>query len=437
MDNSGRRNLSRIYKFAGYWWFLAIIAILIMLAIVKVSTVTQDIESGVPAPTPQQSMEVTAISGKPEVNSPVAPEVQLTIDDLELPIPEDVKALARYYGTSGRKNIRDAEVFWQKGADQYIDFLRNETFEQGCYRTYIKSEFQSVAKSYEPHSPAHPDIIRYLARTRRFSKLLSQVNKAKHQGNIVDLVQTISQTVSRLIQQRRDVENNIINMMETEPDAFTARATKDQQSHLAHLIPGVGSTGFVSAENALPMSLQGAQSAVVANTLLLGLSAHPSAVRPIMDILDYDDRPTINALCACERFSDQPGEKEVMNANLVFANRAVAADALDRILVACADNKTLSQEALSAARQYKMWRDTQDLPEREVIQAFTFDSPTTPYHLPGMITGVKKNANTFEFELPLMLWERMDWNTPVDYRLNEDTIGRIIDWAERFHAAAN
>ncbi|HUT31783.1 MAG TPA: hypothetical protein VMX13_18490 [Sedimentisphaerales bacterium] len=95
--------------------------------------------------------------------------------------------------------------------------------------------------------------------------------------------------------------------------------------------------------------------------------------------------------------------------------------------------QSLSQPA---ARQYKMRRDSQELPDREVVQAFTFDSPTTPYHLPGAITSVKEDAETYELDLPLPLWEG-DPKTVPHYRLNEETIERIIDWAERFQAAAH
>jgi len=195
------------------------------------------------------------------------------------------------------------------------------------------------------------------------------------------------------------------------------------------LVAGVGSTGFESVS--IPMSLHGAQLGAAANTFLLGLTGHPDAIAPIMETLAYDDQAIVAKLAeACGRSSG------FFTKNLAFCNPNVAADALDRILVACADNQTLNQEALSVARQYKIWRDSQDLPDREIIQAFTFDSPTAPYHLPGMITGVKKDAETFELELPLSLWEEHLNDTP-NYQLNEETIRRIIDWAKRFHAAAH
>jgi hypothetical protein len=102
--------------------------------------------------------------------------------------------------------------------------------------------------------------------------------------------------------------------------------------------------------------------------------------------------------------------------------------------VACADNQALNEDALSVARQYKIWRDSQDLPDREVVQAFTFDSPTTPYHLPGMTSGVKEDVETYELDLPLPLWQEY-LNEAPNYRLNEETIGTIIEWGERFNAA--
>jgi hypothetical protein len=409
-----------------YWWVFAVIVALIVLALFRVATVHQEGESKLPAPTRPPLADVPESQVKSGVNAPAATRIDIATDHLELPYPQDVEALARYHGTKGRKNIRDAEAFWQKGADQYIDFLRNETFDQGTYRTYIPSELWWVKSSFEAHSASHPDIIRYLARTRRFNKLLSQVIQDRHHGKIVGLVETISRTVSRLIQERQAVEQKVVSMMITEPEAFMDGASSDQQARLVKLVAGVGSTGFESVS--IPMSLQGAQLGAVANTFLLGLTGHPDAIAPIIETLAYEDQPIIEKLAdACRRSS------EFFAKNLPFSNRNVVADALDRILVACASNEAINQEARDLARQYKQWRDNQHLPDREVIQAFTFDSPTTPYHLPGMMTGGKEDAETYELDLPLPLWEEY-LNDAPNYRLNEETIARIIDWAERFNA---
>jgi hypothetical protein len=51
-----------------------------------------------------------------------------------------------------------------------------------------------------------------------------------------------------------------------------------------------------------------------------------------------------------------------------------------------------------------------------------------------MITGGKEDAQTYELELPLTLWQQ-DYSTVSDYTLKEETIASIIDWAERFNAA--
>jgi hypothetical protein len=428
MNETRKPELSIIGKFRWYVAIMAIITIGIILIQLRSPDVREEVESKAVLPNSQSIVEIPDISINSKANTPEVSEVEATIDNLELPIPEDVEALARYYGTDGRRNIRDTEVFWQKGADLYIDFLKNETFEQSAYRIYIKSEFQWVTREFDPHRPSHPDIIRYLARTRRFNKLLFHVIEARQQGNIDALVETMDRNISRFMQERSAVEQEIISMIETEPQAFSDNATRDQGHRVSKLIPGVGSTGFETV--AIPMSLQGAQFGAVANTFLLGLTAHPGAVKPIMDILGYKDRPII------EKLTEVFGRpEEYMNARLAFANRAVLADALDRILVACCENDHINQNALNLSRQYKQWRDSQNLPDREIQKTFTFDSPQTPYHLPGMITGSRQEPETFEFELPLVLWERLDFNQPVTYRLKEDTIQEIIDWAERFNAA--
>ncbi|HUT28516.1 MAG TPA: hypothetical protein VMX13_01900 [Sedimentisphaerales bacterium] len=431
MKDIGKQSRSISPIFRRYWWVFAVIVGLIVLALFRVATVHQEGESKLPAPTLAPLADVPESQAKLEVNAPARTRIDIATDHLELPYPQDVEALARYHGTKGRKNIRDAQAFWQKGADNYIDFLRDETFEQSSYHTHIPSEFWWVATgSNSPRAP-HPDVIRSLVRTRRFSKVIAQVIEARQQGNVVDLVETISRNVSRLIQERRAVEQTLMRMMESEPEVFSKRRTRQDETRIATLTSGEGSTGFEDVD--IPMSLHGAQLGIAANTFLLGLTGLPDAVRPIMDILAYQDRPMIDALCACECFTDQPNEKEAMAAAHVFANRAVVADALDRILVACADNQALNEDALSVARQYKTWRDSQDLPDREVIQAFTFDSPTTPYHLPGMISGGKEDAQAYELELPLPLWQEY-LNEAPNYRLNEETIGTIIEWGERFNA---
>ena len=179
--------------------------------------------------------------------------------------------------------------------------------------------------------------------------------------------------------------------METEPDAFTSGATKDQRIRLIKLVAGSGSTGFKSLS--IQMSLFGTQLGAVTNTFLLGLSEHPDSVGPIIDILNYDSQPII------DRLTNATGlPKGFYDKRLLFANRAVATDSLDRILVACAENENINQEALSLAKQYIQWRESQDVPDREVQMICTYDSSTTPYHLPGKITGVKE-AKTFELRI--------------------------------------
>jgi hypothetical protein len=435
MDDSGKCNVSIISVFRRYWWVFAVIVAVIVLTLFRVATVRQDAESNLPASGLPPLAQPPADEQQPEATTPPVSNAKPTADNSELPYPQDVEGLARYHGANGRKNIGDAEVFWQKGADNFIDFISKETFEQGIYRTYIPSELWWASKGYESTIPSHPDIIRLLRRTRRFSKLVAQVITAREQGNVIDLVETISRTISRFVRERRTVEGKIMSMIEAEPDAFTDSATREQSSRLAKLTSGVGSTGFEVVEPHVPMSLRGTELGVVASVFLLGLSEQPAAIAPIMEVLAYDDKPIVNALCAaCYPDEPQGQGREHILTTCVFANRAVVADALDRILVACADNEAINQEAMTVARQYRQWRDGQDLPDREIQQTFTFDSPTTPYHLPGAITGVKEGAQTYEFELPVMLWEKTNPNAVVGYRLNEDTIGTIIDWGERFNA---
>lgn len=90
-------------------------------------------------------------------------------------LPE-AEALGRWFGT-GEKRFEDAEVFWQKGSDKYVRFLKEESFEQGLRRVYMPSELLMVMGNTGTVDPTSPDIIRLFARTRRFSKLLADVGQ--------------------------------------------------------------------------------------------------------------------------------------------------------------------------------------------------------------------------------------------------------------------
>jgi len=88
--------------------------------------------------------DISAPSPGP-ATSPEPPKPKtLVSDNLELPYPENVKAVADFYGKPGLKRLSDAEVVWQNRDDEYINFLRNESFETGTYLTYMTCELTQV-----------------------------------------------------------------------------------------------------------------------------------------------------------------------------------------------------------------------------------------------------------------------------------------------------
>ena len=434
MSDRTKRSVPKVGTFRHYWWGFAIVAIAILLGVLKTATVQEDSDWNATAPVSAPLAEIPAGGDRPEAAVPAPAQVEAATDNLELPIPEDVQAIARYFGTSGRKNIGDAAVLWQKRGDKYIDFLRNETFEQGIRRAYMISELLAVTKSMDQMCPQHPDIVRLLARTRRMSKLIWEVNEARQHGDTGRLVESINSAINRFVKERRALERTIEDLIETEPDSFTGKASREQMLRVSRLARGFGLIGLDVPEGVIPMSLQGTQFGIVTSCFLLGLAEDGQGVPTLLDVLSYNDKRFI------EKLADVWGlGNELVASELALANRLVIADALDRILVVYSRGETGTAQARALANQYEQWRRGQQLAPREVMKVFTYDSPTTPYHLPGMILGVKKGAKTFPLKLPVVLWQEQgskpnvaDRLNDIGYRVNEEVVTGIIDWARRF-----
>ncbi|HUT31567.1 MAG TPA: hypothetical protein VMX13_17385 [Sedimentisphaerales bacterium] len=348
-------------------------------------------------------------------------------NDPELPIPEDTQAIVNYYTREGRPRISDVAVIWQKRQDNYVDFLRNESLEQGVYRTYMVSELMSVMGNFPNTSPSYPDHITLLARTRRFSKLLWELNQAKAKGQLDDLVNVIDATVKGFTEARRQTTEQLMRMMDRQPESFRPDAPEAERHKVVDMINGFGLTGLDVPDGVIPVSLTGTQLGVVANTFLLGLTEQPKAVRTLLDIVGYDDDPLITKLA---QVSGQ--KRSNMMYEFTFENRVVLADALDRVIMACALNQTVGTQALDVAREYAQWHENQNFPERRGVEVFSYDSSQTPYHLPGYILGVEADADiqTTTLELPLELVI-----SSTEYIPDEEIVGRIIEFAERFQVA--
>ncbi len=351
-------------------------------------------------------------------------------EGVELPVPEDTKALARHHGGSGPKRLSDAKVVWEKEAARYVNFLKDETFEQGSYRTYMKSELIRVMGETFTWSPHNPDVIRLLCRTRRFAKLIREVYEGESARERERVTGVLAATVERLLAEVRQVEEKLEALAEEEPEMFRAGAPEEKRYVVGDLTTGYGLSGLEAPEGVIPMSLQGASLGLAANSFLLGLTEEARAVAPLLKIARYDD---IEFQGKMKRAFDH---KEPVIRDNSLANFGVIADALDRILVACAgrEKAPVSRAAVAVAEEYVKWRSEQKWGEREVIEVYPYDAPQTPYHLPGHITGEVTPVETMQVSLPLPLARLIpgEW---VYERGMTPLIGQILDWAERFEKA--
>jgi hypothetical protein len=360
-------------------------------------------------------------------------EPKTWIDKLELPVPQDTASLARYYGTQGRRNFSDVQVVWQKQTDKYIDFLKEETFSQGAYRTYMKSELIQVMGETFTSSPYDTEIISLICRTRRLSKLIDYIDNAKKTGTLNSAINDLSTATNRFMKEVSEVEDKLGKLAEEEPEIFQPSAPEEQRSRFIDLSRGYALSGLDVDEKGIPMSLDGAAHGLAANSFLLGLTEDPLAVAPLLKIASYDNvefQKKIKAVMDNDNF-----KQEIVLPNSL-ANFIVVGDALDRILVSCANRQkdNLSLSAKAVAGQYVKWRTEQNFPERKVFEVYPWDAPQNPYHFSSSITGRVTKVETMKVLLPLHLAKRVP-HTPFDEQGTNPVIETILDWAKRFQAA--
>ncbi|MHC4214864.1 MAG: hypothetical protein ACYSWP_15995 [Planctomycetota bacterium] len=412
-----------------YWWLFIIAVVLLAATILLLTSNRQD-----------PSLDLTEVVVKDFPNEPESeanmPLIAMAnesnvIGELDLPLPEDVNAIARYHSTEGKKKFSDATVLWQKRQDNYIDFLHEESFEDGLNRSYMNMELVFALGNFPNSNPSYLYHITLQARTKRFAKLLAYVRQAKKDGNIVKTIDVIDAAVKRFTESRLQTVETLERLMEEEPEIFRTDTPEKERRKFKRLVFGHGVTLLNVPEGVIPMSLRGTQLGTVVATFLLGYAEHPKTVKTLLDIVSYDDDPLIDKLANAIGL-DENFVEAALRHDLTFENRVVMADALDRTMMSCLRDSNVNSEALLVAKQYSQWRQEQDFPDRQFVEVVAYDSPKTPYHLPGSITGVKSDEITESapLELPLELKVPGTRGKP-----NEEIIEPIIEFARRFNEA--
>ncbi len=420
-------------KLKRYGWFLGLIVtvVLIVLIVFKKPEGLNIAPQEISLPNQVSLPGPVASVSKEDQNEPNNVKNVILDEHYELPVPEDVQAVARYYSSDGPPNIRDAEVLWQKTQNKYINFLSSEEFQQSLYRTSIWSELILVLGGGGNFFSRHPEIISTFAKTRRFSKLVSQITEAKQRGDVEIAVRTIEATIKRFTEERQELEHWFDDAIRKGPEFFNPQ-DPDKQNEIADRTMGCGSTGLETSEDMIPPSLQGVQLGISANCFLLGLTQSPRTIKTLLDVGLYDEELFISKFTEFSKSLGQfPGGKQDIKYLYGFANPTILADAIDRVLVGASQNPTVGGEALVIAKDYEQWRKSRNLPEREVVKVYAYDSARTPHHLPGSVGGVSKKAETTSLELPLQFVEH---GIVMGIDKDPDVI-QIMDWAKRFTEA--
>ena len=381
-------------------------------------------ESDLHSPSSDKSV-AGAAPNTPLVVSATPLEAELSPEaELDLPLPPEAETLIRWHSEPERRNIKDAEVLWQKRSDNYVEYIKKESFAQSAFRTYIVNELPFVMGNYPNCLPSNPDTIRIHARTRRYCKLIYEIEQAKATGELSSIVQTLSETVDRFTAERKQVEEKVLALMEEKPELFRP---SDDNYELRFLMDGFGLMGpglsgfnIPDPEETIPRSIKGTQLGVLANTFLLGLTQDPHGIAPLLRVAAYDSEPFLDKL------EEALGMRPPLDYRL--ANRWAIADAADRILMSDAAQAG-SSSAASVAQNYAEWRSEQSWPARETVEIYPYDAPQRPYSLPGMMTGQRQKVQTRPLALPLKVSEG---GRPG---LTEADVDNVLQWAHRYHEA--
>jgi len=388
----GKEN-KRIYFWAVCIGFFVIVGLMLFPG---GSSERSPLEKGKSLSAPSVKKELTKTEVSKELTSETRGANDVIFEEPEgvlLPIPQDTRAIARAYAKSGPKDIRDMEVLWQRKTDEYIAFLKEESFSEGLHRTYMKSELGDVLGKAGNYDPDKPESIRIHARTRRFSKLLDYVHKAKASGQTGAVIEKINLMVDRFIEERKEIERKLVKIMEERPELFHPDEVPEENRYkVRDLLVGYGLTSYVVPNGLIPMSLRGTQYGILVSTFLLGVSEDGNAVAALLKISDYDSEPFL------QKLRKAAGSK--LHINLVLANEWAIADALDRILSAQAETE-VDTEARGIAKEYLHWRERKNWPVRKQVEVYPYDAPQTPYNIPGSDTDNIKKVETTSLSLPL------------------------------------
>lgn len=343
---------------------------------------------------------------------------------LELPLPDDANAIAGYFSSEpGQQRLNDLAVLWQKRTDRYIDYLNNESFAQGVRRTYLSNELIHSLGEGGSLDTIDPSVIKYHARSRRFCKLIYEIELAKDRQDTKRIVKTLADTVDRFIADRKSKEGEVLTFMQEHPEVFSSQPQSIDESvrlQWRDLVRGITVLGFAvqDPEQVMPISLKGAAQGTFANTFLLGLTEDVDAAGPLLRIIDHDDSPFLGKMKEIQLAAGVRVEiVDHYAERLKYSNRWLVADAFDRLFMANPGH----------VHGYQAWRSQQGIPDRPMMEIYPYDAPQVPYELQVQVMKQITPVKTKTLLLPVpRCW------SPGDGGLTEKQVEGILKFARRF-----
>lgn len=259
--------------------------------------------------------------------------------------------------------ISELSAVWEDVDSAYCDTLRRQTdAEMLLNLADCHFEWMSIQNG-EMFLDENLDIVKLLLRTRRFNQAVTAVLERDDAGRRL-MADKIASAITQLREMLQSVEAQRMAVPDTHTDECYQHIWKLKlgDRHAPQFTPErYGSNGTAIG--------------LAANACLLGLCGEAGHLRALMAVA-------------------QPSERTVG-----YGARFAAIDAMDRILIRQQSNASLPPEGQAIVTEYATWRGSRQLPKRETVATFAYDSPGTPYSLSGRIADQPTRVQP-DFELP-------------------------------------
>jgi len=259
--------------------------------------------------------------------------------------------------------VNELSEIWEESDSAYCDALRRQSdVEMLVNLADANLEWMSIQNG-EVFWDENLDIVKLLLRTRRFNQAVMAVLERDEAGRQI-LADKMVSAIGQLHEMLQSIEEKGL--------AEANSHTDERYQRMWKLRMGDRQAPQFTPER---YGSNGAAVGMAANACLLGLCGDVKHLSTLMTIA----RP--------------------VEITVGYGAKFAAIDAMDRILCRQQSNTSLNPDGQATVSEYTAWRERRQLPKRETVPTFAYDSPGTPYDLSGQIANQPTQVQP-DFELP-------------------------------------